>query len=377
MRILGIRLAVVAAVLSVAVMTGCATTRPTVTEALAAADTTAWAVKGAGDELTVSVSEAGRTIKLIPRVGKVAAISVDAMVNDKYRVAIREALEDYDLEEVFVSKLRDGLEQNAPHRLAQVGPLTSTVGYHTAQDAQAARLKRLGKEGVSVLMDVDVDYGVYGAEFEMRVTLAASVVSVPEGRRIWRGKVPVVIGPLLADMKSNNILEQHISGLTDPQLKVDKDAMVELTGDDAALLKGQFEECVAAAVSALLCDMGLADEALGRYYLGRRAFQDQDYEEATDHFRRAQTLGAASMDVRNDLAVTHARLGRVDEALDSAKQILNEDPEYTPALFNLAWWYAFDKEDLDTARRYYEQALAAGMAPSKKLEKVLEEPEPE
>jgi len=375
MQVSGKRLAVVAVVLSVALMTGCATTRPTVTEALEEADTTAWAVKGAGDELTVSVSEAGRTIKMIPRVGKVAAISVDAMVNDKYRVAIREALEDYDLKEFFVSKLRDGLEQSAPNRLVQVGPLTSTVGYQTAQDAQAARLERLGKEGVRVLMDIDVDYGVYGAAFEMRVALAASVVSVPEGRRIGRGKVPVVLGPFLADTKSKNVVERRISGLTDPQLKVDKDAMVELTGDDAALLKQQFEECVAAAVSALLCDMGLADEPLGHYYLGRRAFQGQDYEEATEHFRRAQALGAASMDVRNDLAVTHARLGRVDEAVDSAEQILNEDPEYAPGLFNLAWWYAFDKEDLDTARRYYEQALAAGMAPSKKLEKALEEPE--
>ena len=370
MRTLGKRLAVVAALLSVA---GCATTRQTVTEALEEADTTAWAVKGAGDELTVSVSEAGRSIKMIPRVGKVAAISVDAVVNDKYRVAIRKALEDYDPKEVFVSKLRERLEEVAPDRLVQVGSLTSTVGYHSAQDAQAARLERLGKQGVGLLIDTDVDYGVYGAGFEMRVTLAARVVSVPEGRRIWRGEVPVVLGPFLADMKSKNIVERRISGLTDPQLSVDKDAMVELTGDDAALLKQQFEECVAAAISALLCDMGLADEPLGHYYLGRRAFQDQDYEEATGHFRRAQTLGAASMDVRNDLAVTHARLGRVDEALDSASQILNEDPEYAPALFNLAWWHAFDKEDLDTARRYYDQALAAGMAPSKKLEKALEE----
>ena len=375
MRVSGKPLAVVAAALSVAVMTGCATTRPTVTEALGEADTTAWAVKGARDELTVSVSEAGRTIKMIPRVGKVAAISVDAMVNDKYGVAIREALEDYDLKDFFVSRLREKLEQNAPNRLVQVGPLTSTVGYQTAQDAQAARLERLGKEGVSVLIDTDVDYGVYGAAFEMQVTLAARVVSVPQGRRIWRGKVPVVLGPFLADMKSKNIVERRISGLTDPQLTVDKDAMVELTGDDAAMLKEQFEACVGAAVSALLCDMGLAEETLGHYHLGRRAFQDQDYEEAADHFRRAQTLGAASMDVRNDLAVTHARLGRVDEAVDSAKQILNEDPDYAPALFNLAWWHAFDKEDLDTARRYYGQALAADMAPSKKLEKALEEPE--
>jgi len=377
MRILGKRLALVAAVLSVTVVTGCATKSPTITEALSGAEMTAWAVKGAGDELTVSVSEAGRTIKLIPRVGKVAAISVDAMVNDKYRVAIRAALEDYGLEEVFVSKLRDGLEQSAPNRLVQVGPLTSTVGYHTAQDAQDARLRRLGKEGVSVLMDVDVEYGVYGAAFGMRVALAARMVSVPEGRRIWRGKVRVVLGPFLANMKSKNIVERRISGLTDPQLTVDKDAMVELTGDDAALLKEQFEVCVAAAVSALLCDMGLADEPLGHYHLGRRAFEDQDYEEATEHFRRAQTLGATSMDLRNDLAVTHARLGRVDEAVDSATQILDEEPEYAPALFNLAWWNAFDKEDLDTARRYYEQALAADMAPSKKLEKALEEPEAE
>jgi len=361
--------------LAAVAVAGCATTRPTVPEALREADATAWAVKGAGDELTVSVSEAGRTIKMIPRVGKVAAISVDAVVNDKYRKAIREALEDYDLQETFLSALRERLGEMTPGRLVQVGPLTSTAGYHNAQEAQAARLTRLGKQGVDVLVDTDVDCGLYGADFEMQVNLAAWVVSVPEGRRIWRGEVPVSPGPFRADMTFSNLVSRRLSGLTDPQLTVDKDAMVELTGDDATLLKQEFEQCVGAAISALLCDMGLADEALGHYYLGRRAFQKKDFEEAAESFDRALALGSRAKEVRNDLAVALARLERLEEAVDMARQILHVDPEYAPALFNLAWWYAFEKEDLAQAGPYYRRALAAGAAPSKKLEKALAETE--
>lgn len=352
-------------------LSGCATSKLPVSQALRETPKSAWALGGASDELAIEVSPAGRTIKMIPRVGGVLGTTVDAVVNDKYRVAVRDALGDYKLGEVFVAKLEKRLKESLPESLTHIGPLTSTAGFQTRKEAQTARLERLAKSGVGVLLDLDVDYGLYEADFQMRMWLAGSATETSGRRVLWRNTIPLTLGPLMADYRFTNLIDKKLSGLTDPQMAVEKDAVVKLTSGDAALLKQQFEQLADGAVSALMCDLGLADEALGHYYLGRKAFQEKEFGEASTQFVRALELDPGNKDIANDLSVTYARGGDIKKAIETAANILATDPAYGPVHYNLAWWYAFDEKDVEKARTHYEKAKAAGVPPSEKLDEAL------
>jgi tetratricopeptide (TPR) repeat protein len=177
--------------------------------------------------------------------------------------------------------------------------------------------------------------------------------------------------PFLADAKFEHFILKRIAYIHAPKMSADTHAMKRLTDNDAALLKKDFEKAVEGGVSAALCDMGLADEAVGRYFLGRKAFQKKDYAKAQEHFVRAVNLDHSLYDAANDLSVTYARMGAPDEAVGLAAKILDDDPDYAPAMFNLAWWSAFEKNSAADARRYYDQAIAKGIQPGKKLEKKL------
>jgi tetratricopeptide (TPR) repeat protein len=147
--------------------------------------------------------------------------------------------------------------------------------------------------------------------------------------------------------------------------------MKRLTANDAALLKANFEKAVEGGISAVFCDMGLADESLGGYLLGRKAFQKRRYAKAQEHFVRALNLDPGLRDAASDLSVTYARLGATDKAMELAEKILSKAPDYAPATFNLAWWNAFDKKNAAEAGHYYDKALAEGILPSKKLERRI------
>jgi len=345
--------------------------KPSVKEALASGSA-AWAIRGDSDEFRVRVSPAGKTLKMIPRVGRVVGTGVDAVVNDKYRVAIKEALGDYDLGKTFVSHLQERLEEVCPG-IGHVSALGSTAGFHTLREAQKARWAHLGKSGYRVLLDLDVDYGIYGAGFDMRFTFSGSALRLPEGGVLWRGSLPIALGAFAANHKFGSILTSQIPFATPPRLSVEEDAAVALTGDDAGLLKGQFEQAVHAAVSAMLCDMGLADEALGNYYLGRRAFHKKKFEKASEYFERALKQDAGLQSARNDLAVALAKQKQIDKAIELALQIPEEAPEFGTASFNLAWWLALDKKAPEKARPYYEKSRQAGKVRDKKLDAVFEE----
>lgn len=345
--------------------------KPTLKEALAGGPA-AWAIKGDSDEFRISVSPAGKTLKMIPRVGRVVGTGVDMVVNDKYRLAIKEALGDYSLGKTFVSHLQERLDQVCPG-IKQVSAIGSTAGFQTLREAQKARLAQLGKSGYKVLLDLDVDYGIYGAGFDMRFTLSGSALRVPDGHALWRGALPIAMGPFPANYKFTNILTSQIPFATPPRLSVEEEAAVAITSDDAAMLKQQFEQAVHAAVSAMLCEMGLADEPLGNYYLGRKAFQKKKFDKAGEYFMRALNQDESLQAARNDLAAALARQKQYDKAIELAMQIPEDVPEFGTAAFNIAWWLAIDKKAPDKAKPYYEKSLEAGKVRDKKLDAVFEE----
>ena len=342
-----------------------------VKQAFQGAKQPAWSVKGERQEFKVSVSPAGRTLSVTPYVGEALGVSVDYLVNEHYREAIRQALGDYDLAGFVRSCLEKRLKAFAPQGLRQVNPLVSTAGYSNERDAEKARLQALRESGADLLLDLNVTYGIYGPRFAVRFDINGKLLDLANRHRLWMDGIPGVAEPFMADIKFEHSLLKYIAYLHPPRFAANEDAMKRLTDNDAALLKANFEKAVEGGVSAVLCDMGLVDEPLGEYFLGRKAFQKRRYAKAQDHFVRALNSDPSLPDAANDLSVTYARLGATDEAIGMAGKILAKTPGYAPAAFNLAWWNAFDKKNAPEAKRYYDKALAEGVLPSKKLERRL------
>jgi tetratricopeptide (TPR) repeat protein len=153
-------------------------------------------------------------------------------------------------------------------------------------------------------------------------------------------------------------------------LTVEDNAIDAWTKDGGAGLKKAFEESVDAAVSALMCDLGLAEEAVGEYYLGKLAMNRKEFEDADAHFQKAIQLDPAMLDAQNGRAVNLAHNGQLDDAIGILRAVTESSPEYGPAWFNLAWWYATEKEDAANAQACYEKAKALGMPAHKKLDKL-------
>ena len=84
----------------------------------------------------------------------------------------------------------------------------------------------------------------------------------------------------------------------------------------------------------------------------------------------AQAPGDAHL--RNAMAVNLAHNGQLEAALRLALELAQEQPDYAPAAYNLAWWYAVELGDAEAARPHYERALSLGMAPERKIERSLE-----
>ena len=332
---------------------------------------TAWSIRGEKQEFKVSVSQAGQKLLTLSSIAGALGASVDYVVNDRYRILIHDALGNYDLSGFVRSCLEKRLKTIAPQGLREVRPLAGTAGFNNDRDAEKARLQTLRESGVELLLDLKVKYGIYGSDFAMKFDIEGKLLDMPKRKRLWMRSIPVMAEPFLADVKFDTFISKSIPFVRAPKFVADKDAMKRLTDNDAALLKKEFEKAVEGGISAVMCDMGLVDEPLGHYFLGRKAFQKKDYAKAQEHFVRALNLDGGLLDARSDLSVTYARLGAPDKAMEFAAKILADAPDYAPPMFNLAWWNAFEKRNGAEAKRYYDQALAKGIPPSKKLEKEL------
>jgi tetratricopeptide (TPR) repeat protein len=128
---------------------------------------------------------------------------------------------------------------------------------------------------------------------------------------------------------------------------------------------------VDAVAAALVCDLGLGEDAVGEYYLGKLAMNRKQFKDAGAHFKRAIELDPGLVDAKNGHAVNLAYNKQLDDAIAVAEQITVEHPDYGPAWFNLAWWYAMKKKDAASAVPCYEKARALGMPPERAIEKQL------
>ena len=67
--------------------------------------------------------------------------------------------------------------------------------------------------------------------------------------------------------------------------------------------------------------------------MGIEARQTGNYQEALEHLQRAvDIVGSRIPEYRVDLAVTHHEMGNHDRAIAEYSQLIQDKPDYTPAL---------------------------------------------
>lgn len=348
---------------------GCATNGVREPSRLGEAKAPAWSLVMRKDDMVVAVSPAGKALRLAGSAGVVVGTAVDAGVNAKYRKRVRDLLEGYDTAAVFEASLESRLKEALGPEAQRVAPLDVPPDVKNEVEAQQTRLRQLARQGSDVLLDLKVTYGLYGPSGTMAMRLSAEEHLVAQGKRVWRKKLVVTSGPVLANAKlgdpTNRAKPDVTSGLT-----VDEEIVKSWAGDDGTLLKARFQEVVHGAVSALLCELGFAEEAVGEYHLGKWAMMREQYQEAEVHFTKAARLDPKWPDITSARAVNVARSGNVNEAIAMTETLVEAYPNYGPGWFNLAWWYAIKKR-APAAKACYEKALGLGMRPNKKIEKAL------
>jgi len=351
---------------------GCVTTGGDMTEKLDTVSSPAWSLDDTQRNMTVAVSPVRQTFQIAGSYGRIVGTGIAAIIDSRHRNAVLEVLEGYDAGSVFEAHLSERINEAFEGNIARVSTLGSTAGYSQRSDAEAARFEGLHRRGHDLLIDIDVTYGIFGYAGTLITKINANMHALPRGNRVWRGEYLVSSQPILAGDRLADPTNLLRTSYTNPRLRLDENAISQWTGDGGAVLRSRFEQSVEGAVSALLTDLGLVDEAIGRYFLGFHYMNRRDYEDAAEHFRRALELEPAMVDARNGLAVNLAHDDQVDEAIELAEEIVAEHPDYGPAHLNLAWWYALEKKDADKATYHYDTALGLGMYPERRIDRFLD-----
>lgn len=351
------------------VLAGCATSSGS-GESLKVDAAPAYSLDATQDELVVAVSPARQTLQMAGSTGMLLGAGISAISDSKHRRAIEEVLQGYDAGEVFESHLATELE-GAVQNLKQVSAMGSTAGYTTMQEAEDDRFAGLEKSGYDSIMDLKLTYGLFGYEGTLITKIDGRLRDVPAAHRQWTNSFVVSSAPILADDRLTDPTGQLGANYTSPRFMVANDAIKQWTGDGGVTLRSRFEEAVDGVTAALLMDLDLGESANGAYYLAKNEMNRKNFEEAEAYFNKAIALDANNVDAKNGLSVNLAHAKRLDEAVAKAKEIVAATPDYGPAHYNLAWWYAVEMKDAASAKPHYEKALAAGLGSSKKIDKVL------
>lgn len=341
-------------------------------DAIKAAKSPAWSLRANQQEMIVSVSPARQTLQFLGSTGMVLGTGISAIADDKYRRQVDEVLQGYDAGKVFEEKLTQRLQAAISGELTQVNGITSAAGYADLRAAERARYDSLGKSGRDLLLDLKMTYGLFGFEGTLIAKLEGDLHEIPSGHRVWDDVLVVTSEPMLASDRLTDPTKMLSASFSSPRLSVEEGAISQWTGDGGKELRARFEEAVDGVVSAMLTDLGLVSEANGAYFLGQVAMNRKDFDEANAWFDKSIALDPANLDAKNGKSVNLARAKEVVKAIAIAQDIVAGNPDYAPAQFNLAWWYATELKDATKARPYYEKALALGMSKEKKIDKVLD-----
>ncbi|MFO7973609.1 MAG: tetratricopeptide repeat protein [Candidatus Hydrogenedentota bacterium] len=357
--------------ISVAVLAaGCATTGGPPEITLRDVGAPVWSVQHMNEKFQVALSPAGRTLRLAGSAGLVLGTGVDVVVNATYRDNIREMLGEDDTAGMLAEALGERLDQAVAENLAQAAPLNTTVGYANRREALAAWYEGLTRQGYDMLLELRTRHGVYGHDGILAVRIDARQVALPSGRTLWKDDIVVSLEPALAYARLGDPTARMSPRIRGARLTVERDVL-EKWREGKGSLREDFVQTAEAAAAALVVSLGMAEDAVGEYYLGKCALNEKDFENSLFHFNEAIALDPEYADVHNAISVAYAHQGNLDEAIEKAKTITEKWPEYGPAFMNLAWWYAMKKDDIPTARPFYQRARELGMDPVKKLDERL------
>jgi tetratricopeptide (TPR) repeat protein len=351
---------------------GCAATLVSDSAALRQARRPAWSLKANPEDLVVAVSPAGKTLRVAGSAGVIVGAGVDAVVNSRYRKAVASVLEGYDVFGLIESRIETELGTAMPLPLTQVPPLRLTAGYESTAAAQRARHLSLAREGVDVLLDLEVSSGVYGPDARVATKLVCDAAALPHRKRIARATILAVDGDLLAGDELGDPTRRMRIELDNPRFSVEQAAVDDLTADNGRRLREALSRSAEAVSRALVCALGLREDPVSMYALGRSFLSQKDIEQALACFGKAVEADPSFLEARNALSVASARNGDVGAALDMACTLTKEVPDYGPPWYNAAWWYAVEMEDPERAAPFYSQARLLGLPASKKVEAALE-----
>lgn len=346
--------------------------KATPAETIKASKAAAWSLRSNQSEMIVAVSPARQTLQILGSTGTIIGTGISAIADEKYGKQVQEALAGYDAGAVFEQRLTQRLQEAIGGNLKQVNGLGSTAGYQGVRDAEKARYASLGKEGHDLILDLKMTYGLFGFEGTLITKIDGDLFETPSGHRVWDDVLVVTSEPILASDRLTDPTKMLSANFSSPRLSVEEGAISQWTGDGGKELRARFEEAVDGVVSALLTDLGLASESRGHYFLGQVAMNRKKFDQASEHFTKALELDPANIDARNGLSVNWAHAKDADKAIAIAEKIAADQPEFGPAQYNLAWWYATEKKDAAKARPHYEAAIKLGYPKEKKVEKVLE-----
>lgn len=115
----------------------------------------------------------------------------------------------------------------------------------------------------------------------------------------------------------------------------------------------QYDQCINYIKDEIMGIIPSADEDAGLVYtLGTAYFENNDYSNAVIYFKKATELQPDNPDYFRDLAVSYARMGRLDEAEDIMRKLLVK-PIYN---FDDAI-VSYVNGEISNARKNYDEAL--------------------
>lgn len=353
------------------ILVGCATTSSTPPDAIInRAERPAWTLSMSQKSFEVAASPTRKTLQFAGTTGFLLGTGVDAVVNARIRRTIDEALEGYDPSAVYTARLESMVHEAFGGKIEKVNALEARPG----QDDYKARVKAyyagLADKGIDRVLNLRPRYGLYGTEMELVAEIDADVVDASSGRPVWEALISVNPRPALASDKLGDPVKLTRSTESAPRFVADEAALARWTSDKGATLKREYERAIEGATAAVLDALGVQATGVGAYFLGREEMNRKNFDVAERHFRRAVELEPALLDAKNALAVILAHSGKIEDAIAVATTLSQSAPEYGPAWFNLAWWYAVEKNDLARAKSYYESAVRLGFS-SPKLDGML------
>jgi len=357
---------------AVAASSGCVTNPVPPKQAVSESSAPAWSYNALPDEMVVALSPAGDTLRWGGSIGTVVGQGVDMAQNAKYRDRIDNALGGFDSGAAFEEVLQAHLEHGFNMTLQRVRPLTSMAGHPSRRAAREAHYDGIAKDA-DLLLEVQSTHGVFSPEVIVAASVSAQLLALPGPDTLWKMDIAASPLPVLATMpltdptNTLSILPSFNPRLLPEEEKLD----AILAGDMGKPLEAQFREIFANISSALLCDMGLAEDAEGFFVLGKNAMNRKRFAKAQEHFEKALQLEPGHLGARNAMAVNRYHSDDLDGAITEAEAIVAHSPGFAPAHFNLAYWLGVEQGDAAAAKPHYDEALDAGLPVTEEMTEMI------